>query len=191
MKTEIGFGITLAIAITLFFLDVTGVSVILVVLLSLLSMFYFMGGIHFLTPKADRDPVLMLSAVAGGAISIGLVGFLFELLHWPGGNFMYGIGFIATAIILGLSIFMYQRQDKLKTYYKRMMIRTGVLVVLLSTFYLIPSAVILNVQFKGEPELIKLILLTEEDPQNEEYRKNLEAYWQQRDSIKRAQHQED
>ena len=94
------------------------------------------------------------------------------------------IGAVVAPIILAVSLFLRSKAaDDLKTYYKNMVLRVTVLTVLSLSLYLIPTETLLKVQYRNDPEMARLKTLHYADPNNEEYKQQLDAYMMKQDSL--------
>ncbi len=64
----------------------------------------------------------------------------------------------------------------LTTYYKNMMKRVIVLGTASFILYITPITTLLNIQYWNDPELAEIAARSYQNPENEEYRKQLEEY---------------
>lgn len=55
---------------------------------------------------------IVLIILTGLFLANILVGFLFHLLHWEGGDFQYTLGLIGTAVFTGLYLLFYRNKNK-------------------------------------------------------------------------------
>lgn len=183
MKTEKTFAIIFLVGLIFKLLHWPGASVILIISLSTIAMLYFPASFYFFCDKVIKRQNLALSIVSGLFLSFIPLGILFKIMYWPGGQFYLLIGTVTPPIILTILYFLKSRTtDDLTTYYKNMYARTIILTVLTITFYLIPTATLLKIQYWNDQELARLKTLYYTHPDNAEYKKQHDEYLLKRDN---------
>ena len=68
------------------------------------------------------------------------------------------------------------KTDVLKNYYKNLLIRTSVLFLLSLLCFLLPNSVLINHYYSNEPELKELYLKEQENPEDENIQREIQAY---------------
>lgn len=157
-------------------------GIITVLSLAMLSMFYF--GLSWLLfrereTKANNIP---LSIVAGVACSIAMIGILFKVMYWPGSKTMLFIGFAFIAILI-IPYFMFMnksrdKEDGIYKYYLNTLIRLMITASITSVLLLTPSTAILRIQYRDNPEYVRLMEQCWSDPSNEQYQKEMNNYFE-------------
>jgi hypothetical protein len=184
VRTEKTLTILFLIGLIFKLLHWPGAGIILVISLSTIAMLYFPAAFYFFCDKVIKRQNLALSIISGLFLSLIPLGILFKIMYWPGGQMYLLIGSVTAPIILTVIYFMKSKTtDELATYYKNMFVRTVVLMVLTITFYLIPSATLLKIQYWDDQELARLKTLHYTHPDNEEYKKQHDEYLLRQDSI--------
>jgi len=184
MKTEKTLSIIFLVGLIFKLLHWPGAGEILVISLSTIVMLYFPAAFYFFCDKVIKRQNLALSIVSGLFLSLIPLGILFKIMYWPGGQLYLLIGTVSAPIILTVIYFLKSKTtENLATYYNNMFSRTIVLTVLTITFYLIPTATLLNIQYWDDQELARLKTLHYTHPDNEEYKKQHDEYLLKRDSI--------
>ena len=184
MRTEKGLAITFLIGILFKLMHWPGASLILVLSLSTLAIIYFPGAFYFFCDKVIKKSNLALSIISGLLLSIIPIGILFKLQYWPGAGLYLLIGSVAAPIILILTLVLKSKAaDELKTYYKNMTLRAVVLAAFSLILYLTPTATLVHLQYREDPEMARLKAQFYTHPENEEYRKQHDEYLMKRDSI--------
>ena len=110
-------------------------------------------------------------------LSISIIGILFKLMFWPGSGPMLIIGATVAVLLAAVAVILFARStDLLKNYYKSLLIRTVVVLVLSLVCLLMPNSVLINHYYSNEPELKELYLKQQENPQDETIQKKIEEY---------------
>ena len=185
MKTEKGLFISFIIGLLFrYILHLPGASLLIVISLSLLATLYFPAAFYFFCDKKIKKQNLPLSIISGLFLSIISIGILFKIQYWPGANFHLLIGTVTAPIILGVTYFLKKKaSDELKTYFKNMTVRLVTLSILTILLYLTPTENLLKIQYREDPELVRLKTLLYANPYNEEYIKEHDEYIMKRDSL--------
>lgn len=184
MRTEKTLTIIFLVGLIFKLLHWPEAGIILVISLSTIAMLYFPGAFYFFCDKVIKRQNLALSIVSGLFLSLIPLGILFKIMYWPGGHLYLLIGTVTAPIILIVVYFLKSKTtDDLATYYKNMFVRTTVLTVLTISFYLIPTATLLKIQYWDDQELARLKTLHYTNPDNEEYKRLHDEYLQKRDSL--------
>lgn len=177
MKTEKILAFIFLIGLIFKFMNWAGHGIILVTSLPLLTLLYFPGAFYFFCDKIIKRQNLALSILSGFFFSFIPIGILFKLMYWPGGQLPLLVGAISAMILLAV---VYSLKSKavteLAVYYRNMLLRTVVLTLLASFFYIVPTATLLKIQYSFDPELARLKELYYTHPTNEEYRRAHDAY---------------
>ncbi len=176
MRTEKILGAIIWIGILFKLLHWPGGGIILVLSLSALAMIYFSLAFYFYADGEIKNQNLPLSIATGLFLSIIPIGILFKLQYWPGATFYLLMGSVGSFILFPIIYFMQKRNMALTTYYKNMMKRVIVLGTASFILYITPITTLLNIQYWNDPELAEIAARSYQNPENEEYRKQLEEY---------------
>ncbi len=159
-------------------LDVPGGGVLTVLSLSTLAILYFPLSFYFFSDKNVKTQNQPLSIISGFFLSLVPIGIMFKLQYWPGYEANLIVAFISATILTGVGYFLKQKApEELKTYYKQFLSRVIILAFLSGAFFLTPMRTLIKIQSWRDPEFSRLSLQAFDNPQNEEYRKELNDYW--------------
>jgi len=139
MKTEkILFGI-LIIGVILKLLHIPGGSIVVVSVLLLLTLMYLLFSFYFFRDTTTKQQNIILSIISGLCLSLTTIGVLFVLMQWNGGYNMLLPGIITAFMVLipACILFFKSTETGLKTYYKNMFIRAGILFITSATMGLL------------------------------------------------------
>jgi len=185
MRTEKLLAVLFLIGLAFRFLHWTGASTLIVISLSTISILYFPAAFYFFCDKVIKRQNLPLSIVSGLFLSLIPLGILYKIMYWQGGHFFLLIGTVTVPIFLAITYLLKSKtKDDLKTYYKNLILRTGILTALTILFYLTPTSTLLKVQYWDDPELARLKISYFANPDNMEHKKQLDEYILKRDSMK-------
>ena len=97
---------------------------------------------------------------------------------WPGAMGMLSMANIGIIIILILSELMNRttKDPEMKPYYKTMFTRSIIVMVFTGTLYVLPTADLIKLYHRDDPEYARLFILAHEHPENVEYKKAFEEY---------------
>lgn len=183
MKTEKTLAVIFVFALAVKFFDVTGSSLLLVISLTLLSMLYFPMAFYFFCDKNIKMQNLPLSIFGGMMLAMIPIGVMFKLMIWPGSFIQLFMGLFLSAVLLAAILVLKQKADKeLKVYFKNFLQRTVFWLAFGLVLFFTPTSSIIKLQYRHEPELVRLKLLIHEHPGNPEYQYELQRYYIQRDS---------
>ena len=184
MKTEKTFWFIFIGAFVLRLLNVPGHGILTVFDLGLLSILYFPLSFYFFSDKEIKRQNIALSIVSGVFLSIIPIGIMFKLQHYPGQFLFMIIGLVSGLTLFVLTYILRKKcNDDLQTYYKNMFKRTLILSVAAIVFTLLPSKTIIQIQYHNDPELVRLSIQVIENPDNDQFREDLQKYYQKNDSI--------
>jgi len=185
MRTEKLLSVIFLVGLVFKLLHWPGSGILLVLSLSTISILYFPAAFYFFSDKDIKRQNLVLSIVSGLFLSLIPLGILFKIMYWQGSQFFLLMGTV-TAPIFFVIIYLYKSQikDDLKTYYKNLIRRTGILTSLTILFYLTPTSALLKVQYWDDPELARLKISYFANPDNIDHKKQLDEYILKRDSLK-------
>lgn len=177
MKIEKTFVVLAIIGVIFKLLDWPGSGIFMIISLTFLSMLYFPGAFYFFADKSMKRQNTPLSIVAGLVLSITTIGMLFRFMYWPGGAPILFIGLVGIPFVLGGILFLKSKApEELATYYRNMVTRTSVLLILASVFYFTPTETLVKVQYWHDQELARLKALHYLNPNNEAYRRQHDEY---------------
>ena len=108
-------------------------GLILTISLTSLAMFYIASAFNAFE---DKDKNRGLSVVCGIFMSITTIGILFKFMHWPMANIQLLVGAIPLPILFLVTLLLKlkQKDEILQTYYKNMLLRLGIFIILLFLF---------------------------------------------------------
>lgn len=131
MKTEKVFASIFVIGFLLKILEWTGGSILVVFSLITISLLYFPFGFYFLSYKTIERQSLRISIFSGLLLSISIIGILFKLQYWTNAQILLYVGIFSALLVLTIiAIVRSRRTDESKDYYKNMIIRSVIIVVL-------------------------------------------------------------
>ena len=177
MKTEKALSIVFIISLLFKLMHWPGGNILMVLSLLILALCYFPFGFYFFSDKNFKTQNIGISIVFGWMLSISIIGILFKLMFWPGYSPMLIIGATVAVLLAAVAVILFARSiDLLKNYYKSLLIRTVVVLVLSLVCLLMPNSVLINHYYSNEPELKELYLKQQENPQDESIQKEIEEY---------------
>ena len=184
MKTEKVFASIFFVGLIFYFMHWPFAGPLLVVSLSTIAMLYFPGGFYFFCDKNIERQNLPISVISGFFLSFIPVGVLFKLLFWPNPQIFLLVGIVTAPVFLVLIYFSKSNaSEDLKIYYRNMFLRVSVLTILVVTLYLTPITALIQIRNRHNPELAKLKIQHFTNPENEEYKKQLDDYVKKQDSL--------
>jgi hypothetical protein len=184
MRTEKGLFLAFLIGLILKFLHLPGAGVLLVLSLSALVLLYCPGAIYFFSDNTYKKQNNPLSIISGFFLAIITIGILFKLQYWTGANVYLLIGTVTAPIILGVTLLLkLKATDDLKIYYRNMTIRLVTLTILTTLLYITPTATLIKIQYRDDPELARLKTLYYTNPENKEYKRLHDEYMKKQDSL--------
>jgi hypothetical protein len=132
MKIEGILAIIFVLVSALKFFELSGSNIIFVVTLFHISAIYLLFGFYlFSYPLSNRGGNIGFSIVSGLLLSIAILGLLFKIMHWDGAITLTAIGLSATILIFLVAYFLKSKSSSnLKIYYRNMLLRSGILIVL-------------------------------------------------------------
>jgi hypothetical protein len=185
MKTFEKILIVIAIIGLIFrFLYIPGAFIIMFASLMTLAVLYFLLGfalfnnlkVKDLTQKAtynSMNNIRLIGAIFTGlALSTIVIGILFKIFRWPGGNIQILSGIVAIIAILIVSAI---KGGVLKsTFYKPIQIRLFAYLFVGVALFLASDYWIEQIKFHNHPEYLELYIEYQKNPDDEELRKELE-----------------
>lgn len=100
-----------------------------------------------------------------------MIGMLFKFMAWPGGNLIIMSG-LALAIISSYLVF--KNKNELKPYKTAILKRIVIASIIAIVFYSLPNFFWFEIINRNHPSYIEATKKVYEDPENDEYRKQLE-----------------
>ena len=159
-------------------------SVLIIISASIISTLYFVVAFYLFCDKNIKNQKLSLSITSGIFLSIIPLGVLFKIMYWPGAQNLLLIGSILASILYAIIYYFNSKANHdLKNYYKNMLTRTGVLTVLATFIYIVPLSALLEIQYREDPELVRIKTLYYSNPENLEYKKQHDEYLAKKDSL--------
>jgi len=184
MKTEKTFWIIFVIAFILKLLNIPGNGILTVFSLFLLGILYWPACMYFFCDKKFKRQNLVFTAISGMFLAVIPIGILFKIQNYAGKENFLILGMIGgIGILIATYILKKKSSDELLKYYKNMLLRSIVLTVAIILFTFIPSRIIIQIQHRDDPELVRLLIQTVENPENDKYWEDLNKYVNKRDSI--------
>lgn len=176
MRTEISLTIAFIIGLIIKLMHWPGGAFIMVISLCSLMLVYLCG-FYFFRERKTKKHVLGLSIVSGVLFSIIPIGVLFKFQHWPGAGFNLLLGTTGALIMTVVMIIMSQKAEpELAPYFRKMIRRGAILTVLSASLYLLPAATLIKIQYRDDPEMVRLKTLYYAHPENAEYKLQHDAY---------------
>lgn len=107
----------------------------------------------------------IIGAIATGiSLSIAIIGMMFKGQHYPGASFMILAGIFSALIIIIISLIKHSK--KKSSYYKNIIIKTGIAVIVCSILYLVPSKFWLEIKYRNYPDYVQAYQRSLEQPNN-------------------------
>ncbi|UGS19788.1 hypothetical protein [Flavobacterium cyclinae] len=177
MKTEKTLSLIFILSLIFKLMHWPGAGPLMIISLLGLAFCYFPFGFYFFSDKNFKTQNIGISIVFGWMLSISIIGILFKLMFWPGAAPMLIVGATTSFILAGVAVILFAKStDLLKNYYKNLLIRTVVFLVLSVGCLILPNSVIINHYYSTQPELKELYLRQQENPQDESIQKEIEEY---------------
>lgn len=178
MRTERILFIFFVLGLLLKFSDLPFAGPLLVVTLPTIAMLYCPGAFYFFSDKEISRQNIPLSVGAGLVLSIVTIGILFKLMYWPGAQSQLFLGVVLAPIVFILVlVFQSKAKEELKKYYQQMVLRMTIWTVLGVSLYMTPKESLIEFQHRNNPELARLKIQSYSNPDNVEYKKQLEEYY--------------
>ncbi len=189
MKTEKGIIIASLVSIILKLMNWPFGGIFLTMSLSTLAIMYFPMGFLTLRNAASDKQNTAMSLSAGLVMCIALIGMLFKFQIWPGSGVMLLVGSVGTFLVLARVFSLKNNaEEDMKAYYQGLFSRLSIIGLLGLFLYLIPSSAIIKVRYRNEdPEVLRLKIQMLENPDNEAFRMEHDAYMMKLDSINRSE----
>lgn len=184
MKTEFGLSITFILALLFKFFHLPGGSVLLVLSLLTLSLVYFPFAFYFMCNKTIKQQNIPFSVLTGMFFSVAVTGILFKIQYWPGSTILLGIAIVPVIVILIVSAILFRKSaQELIRYYRNMIIRAGIITFFTVLFFVVSGNTLLKIQYRNDPEYVRLMIQRSSNPNNTEFEKQLEDYRHKKDSL--------
>jgi hypothetical protein len=172
--------ILVLIGIVFKLLHYPGGGLLIVIGLFLLSILYFALGWLLMRDRATKVNRLGISIPAGLSLSIICSGIMFKLQYWPGSGVMLlaGTTLLAAMMIATIAVRAsdVSGDPGLKGFYNGTLKRLVIYAVIGAMLFLTPSSALLKLQYRDDPEYLEHLLKLDEDPDNEEYRREYEDF---------------
>ncbi len=161
-----------------------GAGPLIVFSLSIMAVLYFPFAFYFFCDKQIKRQNPALSIISGLFLSFIPIGLMFKILYWPGAQQVVIIGLISALIIFAVINYLKKKApEDLLVYYKNMMQRTLVLLILSIVLFITPQSALISIQNWDDPELARLKTQHFAYPQNEDYTQQYKSYLMKRDSL--------
>jgi uncharacterized membrane protein len=159
-----------------------GAIVLTTIVVLSLSVSYIFFGWFIFKEKETRQHNLLFSILSGIFLSQSLIWIVFKINVWPPDVTRLQSLNLAFIIILSFIALSLRVKGEKKAYYGLMLQRFVFIGLLSILFLLVPIRTLINTMYRNNPEEARLLILTHEHPENEEYQREYRKYWQQRDS---------
>lgn len=177
MKTEKIFSGLFISGVLLKFLRIPGGNITILFSLTILSLLYLLFSFYFLRDSQTKKQKLGLSIVAGLIFFILLTGVTFKLLYWPGALAMLTSSLFFGGIYMIIILLMKNKvREELSGYINKLILRSAILYGLCFILYITPSSLLVSLEYRNDPELVRLRIAVIEDPTNKEAQYQLEKY---------------
>ncbi|HSZ25836.1 MAG TPA: hypothetical protein VK766_08970 [Cytophagaceae bacterium] len=153
-----------------------GGEIFLTVALPSLSILYLLMSWSVFKDK-NHGHNIFLSMMTGLSFSIAVIGILFKLLLWKGGDTILIAGLMVMAIskIIGL-LLKWKYADALENYFKNLFLRYYIIAGITLIVFLIPSKTIVFLYHRDDPQYVTLYLRYFNEPSNMKYREDFFRY---------------
>lgn len=115
---------------------------------------------------------ILASIFIGFALATASFGILFHLMYWPGAAVLRIDGIIFLIIAIIISTYKYSKHKDL--FHRNVIVRSSIFVVVCTILSLIPTEKMVRFQYRNNPEYAEAFLKVLKNPDNAEYRKELE-----------------
>jgi hypothetical protein len=188
-KFELIFILTVITAALAVLINYPMATQILIVSISLLSVFYlYVGFAVFLDIpfqklfSKDRfgqinKPRIVGAVALGVALSASLIGILFKLLIWPNAKTQLLIGLSGLILIGAPSIWRYTLNKS--AFYHRIFTRLALYIPLIACAIFIPKYAMLEHQYQDYPQYVNAFKANHEQPNDPELQKQLDQAWEE------------
>lgn len=185
MKTEKTVIVIFIIGLLAKFFDIPGCEILLIISSAILSIIYFPLSFYFFSDKTLKTQNIPLSIAGGMFISITVLGILFKLMFWPGAAIQLFAGIITMPILLLVTFLLFKnlKNNDLVVYYKNYLLRTIFWTVLCFVSFTLSNKQLLQIQHRGNPELVQLKMNAYFNNSNIEAKQALDNYYRRRDSL--------
>ncbi len=182
MRTEIVFFVLFIIGLVFKLFSWPGGGILLIITFGTLAMLYAGGGVYFFSYKHMKNQIRKLSVFAGLSLSVCLIGILFTLMFWPGAEAQLMVGGFSALAIFVTSLVLQSKntEEELKGYFRIMIIRTGLVGGMALVLFFTPLPAKIKFIYMHDPEMIELWEKAYENPENEQYQRELDEYQQEK-----------
>lgn len=169
------------LGILLKILHIPGGSILFLLTLTSLSIFYFLlsfalfNNIELKTMSTENTSTKRLVGAIGLGIAISatIIGGIFKLQLWPNPNMQLRLGLVPMGVILVVAIIFYFR-NKADDYYKRIFKRIAIYGGLGLILYFTPSTILVDVYYRNNPEHAELLKKVLANPDSLELQQQLD-----------------
>lgn len=153
-------------------------SPMLVVGIGSLAVVYAVGGGVLLKSDTLENENKLLINATGILLAVGLIGVLFKLMFWPNAMNMLIVASVVLPFAIGVAIWLKNNQNNSEEgTYRKLLVRSVIVYTVVVALYFTPISTIIAFQHRGDDEMIRLKTQSYEHPENEEYRRQLNDYW--------------
>lgn len=129
----------------------------------------------------DRDSKAMklsLAAPAGIVLAIGCVGILFKIQIWPGSHIYLLFSAITLVTISAAAFFLKKNiaDEGISKFYRNVLQRTIPVFIIVVSLLLISDNALIRFHYRHDPEFARLYIRVRENPDNIQYKTELEDY---------------
>lgn len=193
-RTERVLTIIAILAIVISFFHLPGVSILIVLSFSFLSILYFFAGFAlfnnlqlssiFKKESYKGIPALriILGIFTGAFLNIAATAMLFKFQVWPGVSTFFIVAIVGLFVILLIALFNLNKKDH--TFYQGILVRVVPYFVVCIFLFSIPNKSWLNWKYPDHPEYVQAILDARADPDNPELRERVN---EEREKILKAE----
>jgi len=177
MKTERVFTCLFVIAYVMKFLHLAEAGLFMLLVTTILSALYLLGGFYFFSDESIKKQNLPFSIVAGICLAFAPQAILQKVQYWPDAQL-----YLAISIVVCLAIFVVayilkrKTKEELKTYYRNMLYRSGVLLGLSTILCIIPISALVHWQYWDNKEFADIATNFYSHPENVAFKKQYNDY---------------
>lgn len=175
------------VLVSLFFLSIIGKltafpgsGLMFVCSSMLLALLYFGLGWFVLRNEHSGKKHVGLSVLLGLFMAMGVVGVLFKFQLWPGEQIMI-VSSMFLLLMFGLIVIIFRGRYHPR-YYLHTVVRVLVAIVVLLAINFVKARYLINVYFRDDLKQRDLMIRAYEHPENEDYQKDVEDYWKQKNN---------
>lgn len=184
MKFEKTLLFSFLVGLVLRLLHWPGGSLIIILSLGLMAIFYFPFAFLFFKDYETKKQNLLFSILSGLAFSFVPIGVMFKFQFWRGANDYLSLGAFFSLIIFLFCLVMSKKvSQELRRYYNCILRRSITLILISLILLIVPSATLIKINYWNDPHLAKLKQQHYLNPGDIKFKEEHDTYIMKQDSI--------